>query len=65
MQLTGLSLAQARGALADTKNFDPDCAQEVDTEADLPSVMWGTEMIPAVDDNDPHPCDEDGLDPRS
>lgn len=48
LQLTGLSLAQARSALADTGAFDPEEAADEASGADLPSYVWGTEHMPAI-----------------
>ncbi|EPH05937.1 hypothetical protein HMPREF1531_00585 [Propionibacterium sp. oral taxon 192 str. F0372] len=57
LELTGLSMTQARGMLADTGEFDP--IEDPDaTSVEMPSVMWGTEELPAV-------CDESCMDDRS
>lgn len=48
LQLTGLSLAQARAVLADTGAFDPEADQETDLEVEQASRVWGTEELPAV-----------------
>ncbi len=50
LQCTGLSHAQARAVLADTGDYDPHKA-DLDTEADLPSALWGTERFLSVDDS--------------
>lgn len=65
LQLTGLSLAQARSALADTGDFDPEEAEDEASGVDLPSFVWGTEQMPAIgvlaDQNPPdqQPADDD------
>lgn len=52
LELTGLSMAQARATLADTGDFDPDDLPAGATEADLGSQVWGTEELPAVEPPD-------------
>lgn len=46
--LTGLSLAQARSALADTGDYDPQADEDAATGVDLASDVWGTSAMPAV-----------------
>lgn len=48
LELTGLSMAQARATLADTGHFDPDDDLPQDSEIDQASSVWGTEHLPAV-----------------
>jgi len=53
LQLTGLSMAQARAVLADTGAFDP-ASEHGAATTEQASVLWGTEQLPAVsDDEDP------------
>lgn len=54
LELTGLSMAQARAVLAETAGYHPDPAADV-TTMEMPSMIWGTEELPAIAD----PCDED------
>lgn len=49
LELTGLSMAQARAMLADTAGYDPDTAADV-TMMEMPSMVWGTEQLPAIED---------------
>lgn len=48
LELTGLSLAQARAVLADTGDFDPEVDEQSDLEVEQASRVWGTEELPAV-----------------
>ena len=46
--LNGLSQAQARSALADTGDYDPQADEDAATGVDLASDVWGTSAMPAV-----------------
>lgn len=50
LELTGLSMAQARAALADTGDFNPDEEHFEPSSAELASDVWGTEDLPAVEE---------------
>lgn len=47
LELTGLSMAQARAVLADTGDFKPDEDPEA-PDVELASAIWGTEQLPVV-----------------
>lgn len=47
LELTGLSMAQARAALADVGQYQPDDEANV-TGVESASIVWGTEHLPAV-----------------
>lgn len=55
LELTGLSMAQARATLADIGHFDPDetAIDDSDSEVDQASLVWGTEHLPAVPNRRP------------
>ncbi len=55
LELTGLSMAQARATLADIGDFDPDDTQILDSDAEEGSSVWGTEQVPAVEPPAPRP----------
>lgn len=57
LELTGLSMAQARATLADTGAFNPEEEPSAATAAEAPSGVWGTELLPAVPP--PKPADDD------
>lgn len=46
--LTGLSAAQARSALADTGDYNPQTDEDAASGVDLASKVWGTDVLPAV-----------------
>ncbi len=54
LELTGLSMAQARATLADTGDYVPDEEDDAIT-VEQGSVVWGTETLPAVE----HPDDRE------
>lgn len=49
LELTGLSLAQARAVLADTGIFNPGVVLESGPGVEQASMVWGTEELPAVE----------------
>lgn len=51
LELTGLSMAQARATLADTGDYVPEEEDDAMT-VEQSSVVWGTETLPAVQDPD-------------
>lgn len=61
LELTGLSMAQARAALADVGHYDPD-AEANATGVESASIVWGTEHLPAV--GEPPWLDEDDASKR-
>ncbi len=60
LELTGLSMAQARAALADTAKYDPRSEPDAGTGPESASGVWGTEHLPAIES----PPDPDAT-PRS
>lgn len=48
LELTGLSMAQARAVLADTGDFKPDEEDPKAPDVELASAIWGTEQLPAI-----------------
>lgn len=54
LELTGLSMAQARAVLADTGEFDPEDPCPVHNPADSASDIWGTDRLPAVKPPEDH-----------
>lgn len=51
LQLTGLSMAQARAALADTGNLDAELEDKAAVDDERGSKVWGTSSFPALPDD--------------
>lgn len=56
LELTGLSMMQARSVLADTGDFDPETCQHTPNPADSASDIWGTDQLPVISGEDDQPC---------
>lgn len=59
LELTGLSMVQARAVLADIGDYQPD-EDPTAPEVELASTIWGTEQLPAVG---PHPDEDRSTEP--
>ena len=59
LELTGLSMVQARAVLADIGDYQP-AEDPTAPEVELASTIWGTEQLPAVG---PHPDEDRSTEP--